>query len=272
MKHWKRLLYYLMINVLVSACTVLVVLSFWERTHPFSPAAMPTLTETTLAATPPVIPGNPLATPASAVITPATRTPITPSEIQSETTAAGDLEYIVQPGDTLMSIAQRFDVTMDEIIEANDLTNPDRLDVGQVLIIPGQRNEPSLSPTFPPAEPTNTPAPSPNPTSTPEGEPQVTIISVFGVGDLDSERIRLMLSGGGELSLTGWRIEDEDGNTFTFPQLILFAGGSIDLYTKVGQAAARELYWGLNRAVWRQGERVTLRDAEGQVHATYLIP
>jgi len=54
--------------------------------------------------------------------------------------------------------------------------------------------------------------------------------------------------------------------------LILFAGGSIDLYTKAGQAAARELYWGLNRAVWRQGERVTLRDANGQVHATYLIP
>ncbi len=33
MKGWKRLLYYLMINVLVSACTILTILVAWERTH-----------------------------------------------------------------------------------------------------------------------------------------------------------------------------------------------------------------------------------------------
>ena len=31
MDKWKRLIYYLMINVLVSACTVLVVLTIWDR-------------------------------------------------------------------------------------------------------------------------------------------------------------------------------------------------------------------------------------------------
>ncbi len=272
MRHWKRLFYYLMINVLVSACTVLAVLSFWERTHPFSIEATPTLTEAASAIIPPLNPGTPLDTPDIAEVTLATATPVRPSEIQSEATAAGGREYIVQLGDTLMSIAQRFDVAMEAIIEANGLVNPDRLDVGQVLIIPDQGNEPPTSPTLPPAEPTDTPAPSPNPTSTPQGEPRVVIVSAFGVGDLDSERIRLMLTGGGEVSLSGWVIEDEDENTYTFPQLILFAGGSIDLYTKAGQAAARELYWGLNRAVWSQGERVTLRDANGRVHATYLIP
>ena len=34
MKQWKRLVYYLLINVLVSACTTVVVLYFWDRTHP----------------------------------------------------------------------------------------------------------------------------------------------------------------------------------------------------------------------------------------------
>lgn len=272
MRHWKRLFYYLLINVLVSACTVLAVLSIWERTHPDFPAAVLTPSGTAPATSFPNRPENPSASPDPGEITLPSTTPITPSEIQPEEQTDDGVEYIVQPGDTLMSIAQRFDVTMDEIIEANNLTDPDRLDVGQVLIIPGQRNEPAASPTLPPSEPTSTPNPFPSSMPTPEGQARMEIISAFGVGDLDSERIRLALTGNGELSLSGWQIEDEDGNIFTFPQLILFAGGSIDLYTKAGQAAARELYWGLNRAVWGPGEWITLRDAQGQVHASYLIP
>jgi len=31
MKHWKRLLFYLILNVLISACTVLAVLFFWDQ-------------------------------------------------------------------------------------------------------------------------------------------------------------------------------------------------------------------------------------------------
>ena len=48
------------------------------------------------------------------------------------------LNYTVQSGDTLGSIAAQFGVTIDAIIEANGLTNPDALDVGQELIIPPQ--------------------------------------------------------------------------------------------------------------------------------------
>jgi hypothetical protein len=44
--------------------------------------------------------------------------------------------YIVKSGDTLFKIAQRFNVTTDEIIAANDITNPDQLSIGQRLIIP----------------------------------------------------------------------------------------------------------------------------------------
>ena len=44
--------------------------------------------------------------------------------------------YTVESGDTLMIIARQFGVTIDEIVAANGLTNPDRLDVGQQLVIP----------------------------------------------------------------------------------------------------------------------------------------
>jgi murein DD-endopeptidase MepM/ murein hydrolase activator NlpD len=44
--------------------------------------------------------------------------------------------YVVQPGDTLMRIAQLYGVTVEQILAANDLLNPDLLEVGQVLEIP----------------------------------------------------------------------------------------------------------------------------------------
>ena len=43
--------------------------------------------------------------------------------------------YFVKPGDTIWKIAKRFRVTMDEIIELNNLENPDRINVGDRLFI-----------------------------------------------------------------------------------------------------------------------------------------
>jgi LysM repeat protein len=47
-------------------------------------------------------------------------------------------KYVVQPGDTLVTIAEEFGVTVQELIDANRLDNPDVLRVGQELIIPGR--------------------------------------------------------------------------------------------------------------------------------------
>lgn len=48
----------------------------------------------------------------------------------------GFIEYTVQNGDTLLQIARVYDTTITDIVEANDLTDPNRLSVGQVLLIP----------------------------------------------------------------------------------------------------------------------------------------
>ncbi len=45
--------------------------------------------------------------------------------------------YVVQPGDTLTVIAQRFNVTVNALMSANDITNPNLLSTGQQLVIPG---------------------------------------------------------------------------------------------------------------------------------------
>lgn len=61
------------------------------------------------------------------------------------------MQYVVQAGDTLAAIAQRFGTTVDAIVRANNITNPDLIFVGQVLVIP--------SPGVPPTPPVPTPVP-----------------------------------------------------------------------------------------------------------------
>jgi mannosyltransferase len=45
-------------------------------------------------------------------------------------------EYTVQAGDTLASVARRYSTTVEALANANGIVNPDRIQVGQVLIIP----------------------------------------------------------------------------------------------------------------------------------------
>ncbi|HUH96885.1 MAG TPA: peptidoglycan DD-metalloendopeptidase family protein [Anaerolineales bacterium] len=45
--------------------------------------------------------------------------------------------YIIQPGDTLSSIADRFNVSLTDLLAANSITDPNTIQAGQPLVIPG---------------------------------------------------------------------------------------------------------------------------------------
>ena len=64
-------------------------------------------------------------------------------------------EVLVRPGDTLTSISRRHDVSIERLVELNDLANPNRIFVGQTL-----RLEPAPKPAAPASAPA-TPAPAP---------------------------------------------------------------------------------------------------------------
>ncbi len=69
-----------------------------------------------------------------AVQQPPAEAPAEPSG--QEAPPAGGETYVVQSGDNLWDIAQRYGTTVEAIAEANDLANPADLYVGQELIIP----------------------------------------------------------------------------------------------------------------------------------------
>ena len=51
--------------------------------------------------------------------------------------AAASSSYVVKSGDTLSKIADELDTSVSALVEANDISNPDRIYVGQVLVVPG---------------------------------------------------------------------------------------------------------------------------------------
>ena len=62
--------------------------------------------------------------------------------------ASADDTYVVQTGDTLYSIAQRYGTTVIAIMQANNLYNSNWIYVGQVLVIPGmEAADPAATPT-----------------------------------------------------------------------------------------------------------------------------
>lgn len=94
------------------------------------------------------IQGNQSPRPVGTLSIPPTWTPATndstilePSSNENPTAAVpeiapGTRTYIVQAGDTLGEIAKNYNVTIEALVTANGIDDPDRIEVGQVLVIP----------------------------------------------------------------------------------------------------------------------------------------
>lgn len=106
----------------------------------------------------------------------------------------------------------------------------------------------------------------------PLGVPVIEIGEVNGAGNLNNESVLLRRIGEGELRLNNWRLDDNAGHRFTFPDIVLFKGGAVRVFTRAGSNTVSELYWGLERAVWTAGRTVTLYDDQNNARATFTLP
>ncbi len=281
MKLVKRLIYILLLNVIVSAVTILVILSLWERSHPsstgISTPVVIVVTQTQSVVLPVV----------SNQAAPATSRPTDTGVIINETpgaTQSYDIEmivYQVKEGDTLGALATEFNASVADIMTVNGLTDPNSLYIGQLLRIP-TAPLPTITPTPLPTEtatvtlrPSVTATPGSTATSTPtqpSQEARVIIETVVGAGVLTSEHVVLQRTGEGELSMAGWRLEDAIGNSYIFPQLTLYKDATINLNTRPGEDTVLDLFWGLNSPVWASGKTAYLYDAQGGLRSSYTIP
>ena len=167
MRHWKRLFYYLIINVFVSACTVVAVLALWQRYQP----EIPFLGDVNpLALITPMSPQALFPDYVSAAETPEPTAVAVQATVEPQPTVIemSEMTYTVEAGDTLGEIAVKFNITVAEITAVNEISNPDSLVVGQVLIIRRPLVAVSTHTALPPEEfeeefeatealPTNTP-------------------------------------------------------------------------------------------------------------------
>lgn len=106
----------------------------------------------------------------------------------------------------------------------------------------------------------------------PDADVPVEIVSVVGAGMLSAEVVVVRYNGEGELGLANWQLKDDNGNSFTFPQLILYTDGAVQIHTAPGSDTVVDLYMGLRDPIWESGEVASLYDSQDNLRASYRVP
>jgi len=91
-------------------------------------------------------PPVPTSTPVPATPIPATSTPAPPAPPASPTAQGSASTYVVQAGDSIIGVANKFGITQQALAAANGLQPFDHLRIGQTLKIPAQGQAPAATP------------------------------------------------------------------------------------------------------------------------------
>lgn len=248
----RQLAFIVVVNGLVSLVIALAVVWIFEIRRPEAEELASLYNqrpEAILAATP--APANPAAVAVVAQTNaPAPETPTATPELDPQQEV-----YIVRGGDSLVAIAARYNVSIDEIVRANNLSNPDFVFSGQQLIIPG---------------------PSPpgggGPTATPAVILGVEVAFIDGAGILDVESAQVVNDSDRAFSLQGWQLARDGGPAYTFGNVPVFPGGSVRIHTRAGDDTSVDLYWGQPEAQWQSGVAVQLLNERGALVHTFVVP
>lgn len=249
----RHLAFIVLINSLVSLVIALVVVWVFEIRRPEAEelaALYSARPQAVLAATP--APSEPEIAPVSAQSeVPAPENPPEPTPVPAQQQEV----YVVRDGDSLVAIAARYNVTVDQIVEFNNLANPDFVFSGQRLLIP-----------------INSQQAAGGPTATPAVIQGVEIASIDDAGRIESESVLVVNDSDRTLTLQGWQLVREAGPAYSFGNVPLFPGGSIRIHTRTGEDTSIDLYWGQTEAQWTNGAVAQLLNERGALVHTYTVP
>jgi hypothetical protein len=143
---------------------------------------------------------------------------------------------------------------------------------GAMLFWYDQNYRATLAPVLQAVAPAQGGTLAPLETLPPDAEVPVEIVSVVGAGTLSAEVVVVRYNGDGELGLANWQLKDDNGNTFTFPQLTLYTNGAVQVHTASGADTVVDLYMGLRDPIWESGEVASLYDPQDNLRAIYRVP
>jgi micrococcal nuclease len=109
-----------------------------------------------------------------------------------------------------------------------------------------------------------------------EENPSVVIVMVQydAEGDdsknLNGEYVLIKNVGSSAVNMEGWKLMDESGNTFTFPNITLSPGDEVRVHSGKGENTKTDLYWGSKKPIWNnKGDTAYLYSSNGVLVDSY---
>lgn len=259
----RQLSFVLILNAVISLVIAMAVVWIVEARRPDPEALAAIYTPITAPVAPlaatftPTAPSDTAAAPAAGGEQPPADAAAASVEAAPSPTPAAGTEYVIQSGDSLSSVADRFGVPVAAIVEANNLDNPDYVFIGQRLKIPSaDAQAPAATPT-PIAAGVNT---------------GIRLAAVENAGALESEAINLGNDSDLAVNLQGWRLEREGGPAYTFGNILLFPGSGLKLRSGTGTDSSVDVYWNQPAAVWAAGAVARLLNPQGTEVSRLSVP
>ena len=241
----RLLVFFILVNALVSLTIAVTVVWIAEQRRP-NPEEL-------------VVPATPepavvlIATPTSgdAQTSPESGSspPATPTEVAAPPEPGETEIYTVKAGDSLSAIAARYGVSLNRLLEINDLADPNLVYVGQRLTIPVSQQQGAAV-----------------------GLPQQGLqLRIEYAGELAAESVQVVNDSDGAVDLQGWTLSRDGGPIYTFSNILLFPGSGIRLNTGSGEDNSINRFWGRDAAAWEIGSTVILRNPNGELIAQRTV-
>ncbi|HJW90989.1 MAG TPA: lamin tail domain-containing protein, partial [Anaerolineales bacterium] len=124
-----------------------------------------------------------------------------------------------------------------------------------------------LTPTPTPTGTLNTPTPTrtSTPTITPTPMEEASIVHIEYAPDNNplDEYVQIKNNRCANLGMSGWTLNDENKNVYTFPTFTLTCYSSVKVWTKSGVNSTTNLYWNRTEPVWNDhSDCAYLRDPD----------